>query len=160
MSAACQPYRDTLRGRAQALYASRRRFPPDRRCRVFIKGPAFYNVLVRVIRYSRVDPRPLRHTPAPPAFVGHVKGRWLSRLHVQGHLSHAGAEILEDTSPEPVSSNENAFRGHSNVLALRASHADISCEQPTLCCVHPPRLLATNIHCTIGMACVSIRRAS
>ena len=77
-----------------------------------------------------------------------------------GHLSHAGAAILDRTSPEPVSSNENAFRGHSNVLALRASHADISCEQPTLCWVHPPRLLATKIHCATTMACVSIRRAS
>jgi hypothetical protein len=125
-----------------------------------IKGVAFYNVLVRVIRYSRVDPRPLRHTPAPPASVGHVKGRWLSRLHVQGHLSHAGAEILEDTSPEPVSSNENACRGHSNVPARLASHASARCEQLTDCCVHPLRRPAKNIHCATTMACVSIRRAS
>ena len=30
-----------------------------------------------------------------------------------GHLSHAGAAILDDTSPEPVRSNENDFRGHA-----------------------------------------------
>ena len=30
-----------------------------------------------------------------------------------GHLSHTVAAILDDTSPEPVRSNENDFRGHA-----------------------------------------------
>ena len=123
-------------------------------------GVAFYNVLVRVIRYSRVDPRPLRHTPAPPASVGHVKGRWLSRLHVQGHLSHAGAEILEDTSPEPVSSTSKACRDHSSVNTRCVGHVCSRCEQHSVSCVYPLRRPAKNIHCATTMACVSIRRAS
>ena len=99
-----------------------------------MKGPFFSAQTSDPYRSTLASPRADRAPSPPPRHHSTTRTHescWRPvavQLAGLGHLSHAGAATLDDTSVITRAGEQIAFRGHSNVLALCASHDDISSE--------------------------------